>query len=120
MVQSCVATCAQATAAVGIVGVAFDFDNAVVFDVTNDAANGAAQLTHAGNFFGADVFVFVWPVTFCLRTGQLANAGRFLRTQRIGFAFEPSPLLHIDALLGTRAFGRIRIIAGVAVTAQSG
>jgi len=40
MVQSCVATCAQATAAVGVVRVAFNFDDAVVFDVTNDAANG--------------------------------------------------------------------------------
>ena len=61
MIQTGLPTCANATATVGVVRIAFDFDQPTIFDVPHDSAHRAAQLAHARNLFRVGVFIEIGP-----------------------------------------------------------
>ena len=84
MIERRLAASTQITATVWIVGVALDLDDPSVLHVPDDAADGAAELAHARNFFDVFVLVAVWPVSFGIGTRKFAdsrhvNAAFFVR-----------------------------------------
>ena len=98
MVQSCLPASAEFAAAVRVVWVPLQFDDSTVLYMADDAADGTAQLTHAGNFFRSFVFVWVGPVAFGVGAGKLADAWSFLAACRVIDTLEPLPFVHVDAL----------------------
>ena len=97
VVQCGLSTCAQVTAAIGVFRVAFDFDQPVVFDKTDDAADGAAQLAHARHFFDVFVFVAIGPTAAVIGSGQVAHARH---VAAIRFAFYLIPFVQVQTLSG--------------------
>ena len=116
MIEPRLTTSAKSTAAVGVVGVPFDFDHTTIFDMADDATDRAAQLAHSGNLFCILVFVPVRPISFCVGTGQLTDARRVFGSSWIGLALHLFPLLHVDALwrsvLAGGAFRRFLLARG--------
>ena len=119
MVQSGVAAGAEVAAAVGVLGIAFDLDQASFFDITDRAADGAAELAHAGNLGDVFVLVDVRPVSFRLGTGKSTDARS--SALFVGLALDAIPLLHVDALFGAFGSGAIRVLlARVGTTRTNG
>ena len=72
MIQAGMTASTQSSAAVGIVGVSFDFDNTIIFDQAHDSTDSAAELAHPGDFLDVFVFIDVRPVLLGIRSWQIA------------------------------------------------
>ena len=65
MVESGLATRTEVPTAVGVLWISFYLDQSIIFDVANDATDGATKLAHAGDL--------LTPL-YLLRSGQFRLA----------------------------------------------
>ena len=118
MVESGLATRTEVPTAVGILWISFYLDQSIIFDVANDATDGATKLAHGGDLFDPLVFVAVGPVPFSFGTWKIADPGHLTEgPQFVGLALDAVPFFHVDSLgqwwFTRRLVGRLIVATSV-------
>jgi len=113
MIEAGMPARAEMPSAVGVVRIAFDFDQPVVLHVADDSADRDTELAHARHLGDVFVLVAVGPVSFGLWAGQPTDAWHLAELAKfVGLAPNAFPLLHVDAQRLGLGFARTCITRG--------